>query len=428
MGSQLTITEDDATAIGREVASVQAAAPSVRGNAQVVYGNLNWATQVQGVTPAYFEARDWPVEEGRPVFQEDVDGATKVALLGQTTALNLFGESDPVGQIIRIKKVPFTVVGVLSRKGQNSWGQDQDDIILVPLSTAKKKVLGVSQANARAVGAISVKVRPGEDMAEAEDQIRALLRQRHRLQPFQDDDFWLRNLSEILQTQEASSKVMTYLLAAIASVSLLVGGIGIMNIMLVSVTERTREIGLRMAVGARRRHILLQFLIEAITLSLIGGLVGIALGVAGSEAISYFAEWRTLVAPESIADRVRLRRGDRDLLRLLPGPQSLAPGSDRSAALRVAPQRMGRRAGLLLFWRSDGPRAPAPAEDEASIRLQDLEPRLGGQGPGPAAARGAESAASPRRRPPPFARRDAAADPCQGCGRPAAGRRASENR
>jgi putative ABC transport system permease protein len=300
MGSQLTISEDDAAAIAREIAIVQAAAPSVRGGAQVVYGNLNWATQIQGVTPSYFEARDWPVEEGRPVVQEDVDGATKVALLGQTTAFNLFGEADSLGQIIRIKKVPFTVIGVLSRKGQNSWGQDQDDIILVPLSTAKKKVLGISQANARAVGSISIKVRPGEDMTEAEDQIRALLRQRHRLQPFQDDDFWLRNLSEILQTQEESSRVMTYLLAAIASVSLLVGGIGIMNIMLVSVTERTREIGLRMAVGARRRHILLQFLIEAVTLSLIGGGVGIALGVAGSEAISYFAEWRTLVAPESI--------------------------------------------------------------------------------------------------------------------------------
>jgi len=300
MGSQLSITEDDATAIAREVASVQAAAPSVRGGAQVVYGSLNWSTQIQGVAPSYFEARDWPVDEGRPILQEDVDGATKVALLGQTTALNLFGESDPMGQIIRIKKVPFTVIGVLSRKGQNSWGQDQDDLILVPLTTAKKKVLGVSQANARAVSVISVKVRPGEDMNEAEDQIRALLRQRHRLQPFQDDDFWLRNLSEILQTQEDSSRVMTYLLAAIASVSLLVGGIGIMNIMLVSVTERTREIGLRMAVGARRRHILLQFLIEAVTLSLIGGVIGIALGLGGSRAISYFAEWRTLVAPESI--------------------------------------------------------------------------------------------------------------------------------
>src|SRR5690242_14965276 len=253
-GSQTTITEDDAVAIAREVPAVQVAAPSSRGNAQVVYGNLNWSTGIQGVTSDYFEARDWSVDDGRPILQEDVDGATKVALLGQTTALNLFGDSDPLGQIIRIKKVPFTVVGLLGRKGQNSWGQDQDDIILIPLSTAKKKVLGVSQANARSVGSISIKIRPDEDMTEAEAQIRALLRQRHRLQPNQDDDFSLRNLSEVLQTQEESSKVMTYLLAAIASVSLLVGGIGIMNIMLVSVTERTREIGLRMAVGARARE------------------------------------------------------------------------------------------------------------------------------------------------------------------------------
>ena len=299
-GSQLTISEDDAAAIARELPLIQAAAPAVRGTSQVVYGNLNWATVIQGVTPDYFEARDWPVTDGRAINPEDVDGATKIALVGQTTALNLFGESEPLGQIIRIKKVPFTVVGVLSRKGQNSWGQDQDDVIMIPISTAKKKVLGVSQANPRSVGSISIKVRADEDMAEAEEQIRALLRQRHRLQPFQDDDFWLRNLSEVLQTQEESSRVMTYLLAAIASVSLLVGGIGIMNIMLVSVTERTREIGLRMAVGARRRHILLQFLIEAVTLSLIGGVVGIALGLGGSRAISYFAEWRTRVNPESI--------------------------------------------------------------------------------------------------------------------------------
>jgi putative ABC transport system permease protein len=299
-GSQQTITEDDALAIGREVASVQVAAPSVRGSAQVVFGNLNWSTIVQGVTTDYFEARDWLVVSGRPIVSEDVDGSVKIALLGQTTALNLFGDADPLGQIIRIKKVPFTVVGLLDRKGQNSWGQDQDDVIVIPISTAKKKVLGRSNANPRAVGAISIKVRPGEDMAEAEAQIRELLRQRHRLQGYQDDDFWLRNLSEVLQTQEESSKVMTYLLAAIASVSLLVGGIGIMNIMLVSVTERTREIGLRMAVGARGRDILGQFLIEAVTLSLIGGLIGIAAGVGGAEALSYFAEWRTLVAPQSI--------------------------------------------------------------------------------------------------------------------------------
>jgi putative ABC transport system permease protein len=299
-GSQLTISEDDASAIAREISSVQVAASAVRGTAQVVSGNLNWATVIQGITPDYSEARDWPITDGRPISVEDVDGATKVALVGQTTVFNLFGESEPLGQIVRIKKVPFTVIGVLDRKGQSSWGQDQDDVILIPISTAKKKVLGTSQANPRAVGSISVKIRAGEDMAEAENQIRALLRQRHRLQLLQDDDFWLRNLSEVLQTQEESSRVMTYLLGAIASVSLLVGGIGIMNIMLVSVTERTREIGLRMAVGARRRHILLQFLIEAVTLSLIGGLIGIGLGLSGSRAISYFAEWRTLVAPQAI--------------------------------------------------------------------------------------------------------------------------------
>jgi putative ABC transport system permease protein len=300
-GSQLTITEDDSAAIAREIAAVQVSAPSMRGTAQVVFGNLNWATTVQGVTADYFEARDWVILNGRPIGPEDVDGATKVALLGQTTVLNLFGDTDPIGQIIRIRKVPFTVIGTLDRKGQTSWGQDQDDVVVMPISTAKKKVLGKSNSNPRAVQAISVKIRPGEEMREAEGQLRELLRQRHRLQPYQEDDFNVRNLSEILQTQEQSSKVMTYLLAAIASVSLLVGGIGIMNIMLVSVTERTREIGLRMAVGARGRDILGQLLIEAITLSLIGGVIGIAAGLGGAEALSYFAEWRTVVAPQAIA-------------------------------------------------------------------------------------------------------------------------------
>jgi putative ABC transport system permease protein len=299
-GTQFTITEDDAWAIMREVPGVQAAAPHMRGTGQVVYGNLNWSTIVQGVTPEFFEAREWGVVAGKSFTQEDQDGATKVALLGQTVVRNLFPDSDPVGQVIRIRKVPFTAVGVLDRKGQNTWGQDQDDIILIPLSTAKKKVMGVSQANARSVGAISIKIRDGEDMKEAEQQIRDLLRQRHRLQPYQEDDFWLRNLSEVLQTQEESSRVLTMLLAAIASVSLLVGGIGIMNIMLVSVTERTREIGLRMAVGARGRDILTQFLVEALTLSLIGGLIGIGVGLAGSYGIAYFADWRTLIQPEAI--------------------------------------------------------------------------------------------------------------------------------
>ena len=300
-GSQLTITEDDAWAIQREIRTVTAAAPTSRGSAQIVYGNLNWATSVQGVTGDFFTAREWDVADGRLFSQEEVEGAAKVALIGQTVAGNLFGESDPLGQVIRIKNVPFGVIGVLQRKGQTTFGQDQDDTVLIPLSTAKRKVLGSSQANARAVGSIAVKVGDARAMQDAEQEIRGLLRQRHRLQTFQEDDFGIRNLTEVLQSQEASSRVLTWLLAAIASVSLLVGGIGIMNIMLVSVTERTREIGLRMAVGARGRDILVQFLVEAVTLSLLGGVLGIALGLGGSYAIAYFAPWRTLVSVEAVA-------------------------------------------------------------------------------------------------------------------------------
>jgi putative ABC transport system permease protein len=202
--------------------------------------------------------------------------------------------------VIRIKKVPFTIIGMMDRKGQTTYGQDQDDQILIPLSTAKKKVLGGNLAKGRAVGTISIKVREASMMKEAENEIRALIRQRHRLLPQHEDDFNLRNLSEVLESQEASSRVLTVLLAAIASVSLLVGGIGIMNIMLVSVTERTREIGLRMAVGARGRDILAQFLVEAVTLSLIGGAIGVGAGLLGSYAIAYFAEWRTLLQVDAI--------------------------------------------------------------------------------------------------------------------------------
>jgi putative ABC transport system permease protein len=290
-GSQLTVTEDDARAMEREIDSLQVAAPTVRGGVQVIAGNANWSTGLVGVTPGFLEARDWETAAGRPLTQDDVDGATKVVLLGQTVANNLFGGADPLGQVVRVKKVPLTVVGVLARKGQSTQGQDQDDTVLVPLSTAKKKVLGTSQANARAVNGILVKVREASAMKGAEQSIRTLLRQRHHLQPGQDDDFTLRNLAEILESQEASSRVLSLLLAAIASVSLVVGGIGIMNIMLVSVTERTREIGLRRAVGARRRDILTQFLIEAVTVSLAGGLVGIVLGVVAAWAIGYFAGW-----------------------------------------------------------------------------------------------------------------------------------------
>ena len=299
-GSVLTLTEDDATAIAREVPAVEAAGPTMRGTGQVVFGNQNWSTVIQGATPEYLVVREWPVVSGRDIMPQDVDGAAKVVLLGQTVAANLFGDSDPVGEIIRIKKVPFTVVGILAAKGQSAFGQDQDDIMVIPLSTAKRKVLGVSQANPRSVGAILIRAWAPEVIPEAVEQMTVLLRQRHRLQPWQEDDFTVRNLSEVFAAQEESARTMSLLLGAIASVSLLVGGIGIMNIMLVSVTERTREIGIRMAVGARERDILTQFLIEAVTLALIGGIVGIALGVGGSSLLSFFAEWETVIAPAAI--------------------------------------------------------------------------------------------------------------------------------
>jgi putative ABC transport system permease protein len=300
LGSRPTITEDDALAVAREVPAVYSTAPIYRGSGQAVFGNQNWSTVFQGTTPDFEETRQWTVVSGRFLTQEDMDGAAKVCLVGQTVVANLFGGVDPVGQVIRIRQVPVTVVGVLDRKGQSSWGQDQDDVVLIPMTTAKKRVLGPGQPLARSVNAISVRIRDGHDMKAAEQEIRDLLRLRHKLQPVQEDDFWIRNLSEMLQTEEESSRVLTMLLAAIASVSLLVGGIGIMNIMLVSVTERTREIGLRMAVGARGRDILTQFLVEAITLSLIGGVIGIGLGLGATYAIAYLAEWRTLVNSQAI--------------------------------------------------------------------------------------------------------------------------------
>jgi putative ABC transport system permease protein len=291
-GSRTTLTEDDAYAIQREVAGVQTAAPALRGTGQVVAGSANWSTVFYGVTPEYFEARNWVVASGKIFEPSDVAGSAKVALLGDTVARNLFGDADPIGQVIRIRKVPITVIGTLEPKGQSLMGFDQDDVILMPISTVRNRVLGGSQVQRRAVGSISVKVRDGEDMLAVESEIRNLLRQRHRLQPGQEDDFAMRNLAEVLSAREESSRVMTLLLAAVASVSLLVGGIGIMNIMLVSVTERTREIGLRMAVGARARDILKQFLVEAVTLALIGGLLGVALGIAATVGVAWIAQWR----------------------------------------------------------------------------------------------------------------------------------------
>ena len=293
-GSQSTLTFDDAEAIARECPAVLEVAPSLGGAAQVVYGNLNWSTNVQGTTQGILVVRDWAIAAGRPLTDEDVRSSGKVALLGQTVVENLFGGINPLDQVIRIKKIPFKVVGVLDQKGQSVMGQDQDDVIYVPVTTAQKKLFGTTFPGM--VRNITVKARSMEDLDVAEKQVKELLRQRHRISARQDEDFSIRNLTQMMQVTEQSTKVMTLLLGAIASVSLLVGGIGIMNIMLVSVTERTREIGIRMAIGAKTWDIRLQFIMEAIILSLIGGFIGIIVGLSSSEVISLVAGWRTIVS------------------------------------------------------------------------------------------------------------------------------------
>jgi putative ABC transport system permease protein len=297
-GTVPTLTVDDAKAIVAEIPAVKYVAPNTTGIAQVVFGNQNWSTIVNGTVPEVLEIRDWPLSSGRPFTQQDVDGATKVCLLGNTVVENLFGGIDPIGQIVRIKKVPFTVIGILAPKGQSTWGQDQDDIIFVPLTTAQKRLFGMQFPGM--VRVIAVQAWGPEMVNEAEEQITNLLRQRHRIQPNQESDFSVRNLTEVMSSREQSANVMSLLLGSIASISLIVGGIGIMNIMLVSVTERTREIGIRMAVGAKGRDILLQFLIESLVLSLIGGILGIGIGIAGTLVLSTFTQWPTLFSIEAI--------------------------------------------------------------------------------------------------------------------------------
>ncbi|MBI5199673.1 MAG: ABC transporter permease [Nitrospirae bacterium] len=298
MGTQPTLSMGDAEAIKRESTSVSYVAPDLSEVTQVVYGNQNWATGVRGTTSDILNVRDWHLASGRSFTEQDIKSATKVCMLGQSVVENLFGDIDPIGKIVRIKKVPFTVIGILSIKGQSPTGQDQDDVIYVPITTAQKKLIGTAFPGM--VRIIMVKARSTEDLSAAEKQITELLRQRHRIGSKQENDFTVRNLTQMMQAQEQSTRVMTILLGAIASVSLLVGGIGIMNIMLVSVTERTREIGIRMAVGAKTWDIRLQFIIEALTLSLIGGITGIIIGIAGSNVLSILAGWPTIILPLSI--------------------------------------------------------------------------------------------------------------------------------
>ena len=297
-GGAQTLTSDDIKAMMAECPSVEFAAPTVRTSGLVVFGNMNWSTVIMGTTPELFAIREWGVTSGRSIEQQDVDGAAKVCLVGQTVAENLFGSDDPVGKIIRLKKVPFTVVGLLERKGQSPQGQDQDDTIFVPLRTAQRNLVRSQQPNT--IGAALVKARSEDSLGKAEEEVTALMNQRHRITNGKEPDYSVRNLSEILAVAEASSKAMSLLLGAVAAISLIVGGIGIMNIMLVSVTERTREIGVRMAIGARKSNILLQFLTEAVLLTMIGGLIGILLGAAAATIVSRLLEWPTLISLESV--------------------------------------------------------------------------------------------------------------------------------
>jgi putative ABC transport system permease protein len=298
-GGAPSLTVGDAKAIQRECPAVSTVTYTRRQVHQVIAGNQNWSTAITGVTAEYQTVRDWPVAEGRFLTKQDEDGAVTAAVLGQTVVENLFGPGQsPLDQVIRIKNVPFRVVGILIPKGQSTQGQDQDDAVFIPFSTAERRVLGTTRLGT--VGAIMVSAVSPLAIPEAERQIKELLRERHRLRPSQNDDFTIRNLADVAATAQSTNQVMSLLLLSVASVSLLVGGIGIMNIMLVSVTERTREIGIRMAVGAKRRDILTQFLLEAVVLSTLGGLFGAALGIVGSQLVSALAAWPTIVPPEAV--------------------------------------------------------------------------------------------------------------------------------
>ncbi|HWW51193.1 MAG TPA: ABC transporter permease [Verrucomicrobiae bacterium] len=297
MGSQATktLTADDAQAIEQHIPSIVAVSPGVGAAVQIVNGNQNWATRATGASAAFFDIRSWPVVEGSAFSERDVVEAADVCVIGKTVAEQLFGDQDPVGQLIRVQKLPFRIIGLLAAKGQNSFGQDQDDTLVIPYTTVQKKIAGIDW-----VQMISASVDSEREIPLAQKQVAALLRQRHHLRSSEDDDFIIRSPDELAQASAATSQILTLLLSSIASVSLVVGGIGIMNIMLVSVTERTREIGVRMAVGATESDVQRQFMSEALVLSSLGGLIGIILGIVGSVVVSNVFHWKTIVSPVAV--------------------------------------------------------------------------------------------------------------------------------
>ena len=295
-GGAGTLKIEDAEAIRREVPGVIGVSEEVVSTTQVAAGNQNWFTRIYGESADYFDIRQWPLADGAPFTPQDVRSANKVCVIGRTTATQIYGNENPIGQILRIKEVPFTITGVLTPKGLSTQGVDQDDIVIMPYPSAMKRVIGGTNLRN-----INVQIGDAQQLEPAQQQIISLLRQRHNIRPGRDDDFTVRNQQEIAQAATETSRVLTLLLGAIAGVSLVVGGIGIMNIMLVSVTERTREIGVRMAVGAHGSDILTQFLIEAVTLSSVGGVIGIICGIGVSKVLSAYAHWPTLISIGSIA-------------------------------------------------------------------------------------------------------------------------------
>ena len=299
-GTAVALSEDDLAAIRATVPGVAAVAGMVSGSAPVVVGNANWTTSVNGVNEDFLEVRDWPVAEGRSFTEAELRAGAKVAILGATTARELFGSAPVIGEQIRIKNVPFTVIGVLTAKGQSGWGTDQDDTALVPLATARRRLFGAEQTVPDNLRQIMVEIASTEGMGDAQEEIETLLRERRHVRTGSPDDFQVRNMAEFIRARSESQSILGLLLGATAAISLIVGGIGIMNIMLVSVTERTREIGLRMAVGARRRDILSQFLIEAVTLCVLGGLIGLTIGGGTALAMSIWGNWPISLSPSLV--------------------------------------------------------------------------------------------------------------------------------
>ena len=298
-GTGDSLTLDDSYALADETFSVACTAPEVNASGQVIYGNSNWNTSITGSTPDILTVRNWEIAQGAMFSEQDVRSGAKVCVIGQTVAKELFGYSDPIDAVIRIRSIPFRVVGLTSKKGANSWGQDQDDFILVPVTTAQRR-LSRSGARADTVRRINVQARDKNSLASAQNEISALLRQRHKLSDIMPNDFQIRDLTEVQENMASTANVMSLLLGAVASISLLVGGIGIMNIMLVSVSERTREIGIRMAVGARPSNVRVQFLTEAIVLSFLGGAIGIGMGVGISNLISAVLNWPAIISMQSV--------------------------------------------------------------------------------------------------------------------------------